>query len=203
MSDERNRPNNLLLEVESIARLAGEAILEVYDSSDLSASLKPDQSPVTAADLVSEEVIRNGLMQLSVQYLIVSEESTSISFEERVAANRLWIVDPLDGTKEFLKRNDEFCVCIALIEKRRPILGVIHAPVSGKSYLAAKGEGVLVRSASGEFSQLSPKPRAPSIGTNDLRFGVSRSHLNQATKDYLSSEHVINCRNALRSHYCS
>jgi len=174
----------LLRQVEGIARSAGEAILDVYHHKDFEARLKGDDSPLTAADLASEKVIKAGLDKLADQYLIVSEESKEVPFADRAGAHRLWLVDPLDGTKEFLKRNDEFCVCISLIEAGRPILAVIHAPVTGISYVSTKGNGVHAIDANGVTRKL-----LPNLTRNDrakgMRFGVSRSHLSQPTIDYL------------------
>jgi len=177
----------LLRQVEIIARAAGTAILNVYGREDFEVQLKGDQSPLTAADLAAEEVIKAGLEKLDDQYIIVSEERSAVPFSDRASAHRLWLVDPLDGTKEFLKRNDEFCVCIALIEDGRPILGVIHAPVSGLSYVSIKGGGVQAIDAKGRLEKLSPKPIACHAGATGLRIGVSRSHLNEETKNYLDT----------------
>lgn len=176
----------LLALVEPIARNAGKAILKVYENDTFELKLKDDESPVTTADLASEAVINSGLVSLKDQYPIISEESEDVLYEERASADRIWLVDPLDGTKEFLKRNNEFCVCIALIEAGRPILGVIHAPVSAVSYMSAKGHGVKVIDSNGNVRELSPKPESRKAKTSNLRFGVSRSHLNQETKDYLN-----------------
>ena len=177
----------LLKQVEVISRAAGKAILEVYNREDFEMQLKGDDSPLTAADLASEVVIKAGLEKLADQYVIVSEESIEVPFSDRENAHRLWMVDPLDGTKEFLKRNDEFCVCIALIENGRPILGIIHAPVTGVSYVGIKGGGVQAIDSNGEVRQLAPKPGSRHASATGLRFGVSRSHLNQETKDYLNN----------------
>lgn len=175
----------LLKLVEPIARNAGKAILKVYNSDDFEMKLKGDDSPLTAADLASEVVIKAGLESLDDQYTIVSEESKEVPYEARSQADRLWVVDPLDGTKEFLKRNDEFCVCIALVEAGRPILGIIHAPVTGISYVSIKGHGAQAIDSTGEVRQLSRKPETRKPDAPNLRFGVSRSHLNQETQDYL------------------
>lgn len=186
---------DLLTHVEQIARAAGIAILEIYQRAHVEVQRKDDNSPLTAADMASEAVIKTGLEKLDDQYLIISEERTEVPYADRAKAHRLWMVDPLDGTKEFLKRNDEFCVCIALLENDQPILGVIHAPVTGISYAAIKGGGAQVISTDGKIKQL-PRRRAPEKLTKPktqnpeakgLRFGVSRSHLNEETTAYLST----------------
>ncbi|MFK8055310.1 MAG: 3'(2'),5'-bisphosphate nucleotidase CysQ [Saprospiraceae bacterium] len=177
----------LLEKVLPIAIQAGKAILEVYHRDDFEVQAKADNSPLTAADLASDSIIRAGLEKLDDQYIIVSEENRQVSYAARKSARRLWLVDPLDGTKEFLKRNDEFCVCIALIEAGRPILAIIHAPVTGLSYVATVNGGVQVIDAKGKVSQLSPKPEVRADHAPRLRFGVSRSHLSAATQDYLAT----------------
>ncbi|MFP4316280.1 MAG: 3'(2'),5'-bisphosphate nucleotidase CysQ [Desulfovibrionales bacterium] len=117
---------------------AGERILEIYET-DFNVELKEDKSPLTKADRASHEVIKKALKRYPIP--VLSEEGRSVPYEERRAWDRLWIVDPLDGTKEFIKRNGEFTVNIALVEQGRPILGVIHVPVKQTSYFAAAGVG--------------------------------------------------------------
>ena len=185
MSPQHSPNKSLLVQVDAIARAAAKAILEVYQSKDFSVKFKSDRSPVTAADMASENVIRTGLEQLDEQFPIVSEEHEAVPFRERSTAKRIWVVDPLDGTKEFLKQTDEFCICIALIEAGRPVLGVIHAPVSGKSYLAASNEGAFVSSTLATLVRLSPKHKPSARNKSGLRFGVSRSHLSTATKEFI------------------
>lgn len=111
---------------------AGKAILEVYDSADFNVEMKSDDSPLTKADLKSNECIEAHLNATEVK--ILSEEGAEIKFEERKAWKQLWIVDPLDGTKEFIKRNGEFTVNIALVEDNSPSMGVIYVPVTRTLY---------------------------------------------------------------------
>jgi 3'(2'), 5'-bisphosphate nucleotidase len=113
---------------------AGEAILEIYDT-EFDVETKADQSPLTIADKRSHEIIQAGLSQFSIP--LISEEGKSIPYEERKQWNTAWIVDPLDGTKEFIKRNGEFTVNVALIENQIPVLGVVFAPVPRWLYVAA------------------------------------------------------------------
>lgn len=115
--------------VVKIARDAGIKILEVYARDDFGTRLKSDDSPLTEADLAAHHVIVDGLKKLDESIPILSEESADIPWEERQQWNRYWLVDPLDGTKEFIKRNGEFTVNIALIENHQPVLGVVYAPV--------------------------------------------------------------------------
>src|SRR2546426_12441487 len=119
---------NLLAAIE-LANQAGKAILKVYDSNDLGITLKPDVSPLTQADLASHRLIVDGLLRLTPTFPVLSEESKTLSYKERKAWECFWLVDPLDGTKEFIKRNGEFTVNIALIRANIPMAGVVHAPL--------------------------------------------------------------------------
>jgi 3'(2'), 5'-bisphosphate nucleotidase len=118
---------------------AGSAILEIYDSGDWNVELKDDRSPLTSADKASHEIISSALSQ--TPFPILSEEGRSIPYDERKDWNPLWIVDPLDGTKEFLKRNGEFTVNIALVLDGTPICGVVYAPVIKEIFFGAQGLG--------------------------------------------------------------
>lgn len=126
--------------VVEIARSAAGPILEVYQT-DFSVQRKADKSPVTDADLAAHEVIAAGLSKLAPRWPVLSEESASIPFSHRAHWHYYWLVDPLDGTRDFVNRNDEFSVNIALIERNRPVLGVVLAPVTGICYFAAQGFG--------------------------------------------------------------
>ena len=117
----------LLIEVRRIAIEAGEKIMEVYETG-FDVETKSDDSPVTTADLAANTHIDQELNKLSIQFPILSEESAHLSFAERSARNTYWLVDPLDGTKEFINRRDSFTVNIALIHENKSILGVIYAP---------------------------------------------------------------------------
>ncbi|MDE1462465.1 3'(2'),5'-bisphosphate nucleotidase CysQ [Spartinivicinus poritis] len=122
----------------AICQQAGKAIMDVYQQPDFQQWQKQDQSPVTAADYASHQTIIQGLQQLADQYPILSEESATIPFSQRQQWSRYWLVDPLDGTKEFIKHNDEFTINIALIEDHRPILGVLYVPVTGECYVGGE-----------------------------------------------------------------
>jgi 3'(2'), 5'-bisphosphate nucleotidase len=130
----------LLREVGTLARRAGEAILAVY-REDFDVELKDDRSPLTAADLAAQQVIAAGLARLDPVLPLVSEEASQLPWEQRRQWSRYWLVDPLDGTREFVKRNGEFTVNIALIDEHRPVLGVVLAPVTGELFAAARGHG--------------------------------------------------------------
>jgi 3'(2'), 5'-bisphosphate nucleotidase len=138
---------SLLEEVEAIAREAGAAIMQVY-ARDFSATQKEDKSPLTEADTAAHEIIVRRLEKLQPALPILSEEAVT-DFSGADHSGRYWLVDPLDGTREFIKRNGEFTVNIALIEQGRAILGVVYAPVLNVAYLAAEGLGVYKAEADG------------------------------------------------------
>lgn len=130
-------------ELLSIAREAGEAILRIYNDADKSDTVtyKSDESPLTLADEASNEVITKRLKAYLPQIPILSEEGRDIPFEERQHWDFFWCVDPLDGTKEFIKKNGEFTVNIALIHKHKPVLGVIYVPVANTMYFGSEADG--------------------------------------------------------------
>ncbi|MBB6520561.1 3'(2'),5'-bisphosphate nucleotidase CysQ [Pseudoteredinibacter isoporae] len=142
-----------------IGRAAGEAILEIYQQQgNIDVQHKSDDSPVTQADLAAHKVICQGLTELSPDIPVLSEEAHMPSFEERQSWPYYWLIDPLDGTKEFIRRNDEFTVNIALIHQHRAILGLVHTPVLDISYLGHQlGEKPLAlkyhRGASGNLTE--------------------------------------------------
>lgn len=131
----------LLDGVVDIARQAGRAILEVYENDDFGVEQKQDDSPLTRADLASHRCIVEGLRRLTPDIPVYSEESEGIAWSDRRDWQRFWLVDPLDGTKEFIKRNGEFTVNIALIEDGCPVLGVVHVPVGGATWLGGRDLG--------------------------------------------------------------
>ena len=139
----------LLDPVAAIARRAGEAILQVYNGPDFDVERKGDDSPLTAADLAAHRLIVAGLARLTPDIPVHSEESEGITWEMRRDWPRYWLVDPLDGTKEFIKRNGEFTVNIALIENGVPVLGVVHVPVLGMTYLGGDGLGAFKETEDG------------------------------------------------------
>lgn len=171
----------LLNAVINIAEQAGAAILTIYqkDSTAFNVTDKADNSPLTAADLASHQLIVNALQALTPELPILSEEAADISWNIRKTWQRYWLVDPLDGTKEFIKRNGEFTVNIALIEDGEPVLGVIFAPVLDKTYYAAKGEGAFVKH--GEASRVI---RVATPG-DTVRVVGSRSHPSPDLAGYL------------------
>ncbi len=161
----------LLQQIAAIARDAGEAILVVY-AQDFEVERKQDHSPVTAADLAAQRVITAGLAELEHVLPVISEEARAAPWSQRREWPRYWLVDPLDGTREFVKRNGEFTVNIALIENHEPVLGVVLAPVTGELYAAARGEGAwLQRHAGADWQRIGTRG-LPELAT----VAASRSH---------------------------
>lgn len=170
----------LLEEISALATKAGERILEVYNT-DFDVDTKGDDSPLTQADLAANAVIIETLNTIAPPYPILSEESAQAPFEERRQWSTYWLVDPLDGTREFVKRNGEFTVNIALIEDGRPVLGVVYVPVTGVCYSGASGLGAFKVDETGVKSTIQVKRQA--CGT--LTVVGSRSHSNEATEAFV------------------
>ena len=152
--------SRLLDNVIELAISAGQAILGIYEGDEFDIVQKEDDSPVTAADLAAHEVIQTGLETMLEGVPVLSEESAIPEFSERRQWQRYWIVDPLDGTKEFINRNGEFTVNIALIENCLPVLGVVHVPVTGITYAGTLEQGAFRQEASGDRSAISVRSMA-------------------------------------------
>jgi 3'(2'), 5'-bisphosphate nucleotidase len=168
----------LLSRVMAIAIDAGRAIMEIYEQPAGNVVLKSDQSPLTEADLASHRIIVDGLSRLQPEWPVLSEESTHISSEQRCDWQRFWLVDPLDGTKEFLKHNGEFTVNIALIDNGSPVLGIVYAPALHVCYAGAKGAGSYVQRGDSERQRIEVKRRQEN---EPLRVVASRSHSDPRT----------------------
>jgi len=166
--------------VVALARAAGDAILEVY-ATDFDVQAKDDESPLTQADMASHRIIVAGLRDLTPEIPVISEESGLPPFEERRGWTRYWLIDPLDGTKEFVGRNGEFTVNIALVTGGRPVLGVVHVPVAGKTYTGCEGVGAGVRSKDGESRSIGVARKASS----PVRIVGSRSHRGSSLDAFL------------------
>lgn len=174
----------LLAPVREIARRASQRILEIYESEDFAVAAKQDSSPLTAADLAAHRTICDGLKTLTPDVPILSEESAKIPFEERSKWKRYWLVDPLDGTKEFIKRNGEFTVNIALVDGHDVVLGVVHIPVSDTVFFAARGVGAYKqRGVAGEDERL----RTRKVNTDKIVVSGSRSHGGEALQVFTRS----------------
>lgn len=169
----------LLEDVVALAVEAGDAIMEIYNGPAFQVTHKDDKSPLTAADIASHNAIVKGLQQITPEWPVLSEESESTPYETRREWSVFWLVDPLDGTKEFLKRNGEFTVNIALVEGDHPILGVVYAPASGKMYFAARGAGAF-KQENGETLPI----RVQRGVEGAVRVIISRSHSGDETELY-------------------
>lgn len=169
----------LLLKVTGIAEEAGKAVMRLYEGPALDLMYKGDKSPLTVADLVSHSIIVQRLARLKSKWRVLSEESECAPFETRRDWRLFWLVDPLDGTKEFLERNGEFTVNIALIEGDRPILGVVYAPAIHVMYYAARNVGAFKR----ERDRASPI-WAQCSHESTMRIVISRSHADGEIERY-------------------
>lgn len=133
--------SHLLPSVIEVARSAGQLILEIYEKKDYEEYTKSDDTPVTSADLAAHKLISQRLSELTPDIPVLSEEAADISLEKRSHWDRYWLVDPLDGTQEFIARSGDFATIIALIEHNKPVMGVVYGPVSGVTYYAYDGKG--------------------------------------------------------------
>jgi 3'(2'), 5'-bisphosphate nucleotidase len=172
-------------DVVDLVREAGRATMTYYDAPD-SAGIreKEDRSPVTLADEVAHGVLVEGLRRLDPSIPVVSEEAAADDFETRRSWRRFWLVDPLDGTKEFIKRRAEFTVNVALIEDGEPVLGVVEAPALGLVYWAVKGRGAWREEKGAPAERIYstvPQPGTP------LTVVESLSHPSQELEDYLKT----------------
>jgi 3'(2'), 5'-bisphosphate nucleotidase len=163
-----------------IVARAGAAIMRIYDAG-FTVQRKEDNSPLTSADLESQRVIIEGLTALTPDIPILSEESAQAPWSERQSWRELWVVDPLDGTREFVKRNGEFTINIALVRRHEPVLGVVAAPALGLLYWGARGIGAFSRAQ--DSAQVPIRISSPET---PLRAVGSRSHASAETLVYLA-----------------
>ncbi|MFH1321729.1 MAG: 3'(2'),5'-bisphosphate nucleotidase CysQ [Bacteroidota bacterium] len=194
MSDSQIK--NLLIKAIIASQKAGKAILKVYESNQVFAGgveYKPDNSPLTIADKNAHTIIVNELSGTKLP--VLSEEGKDISYRDRKNWQYFWLVDPLDGTKEFIKRNGEFTVNIALIHDHKPVIGVIYEPVKDILYFACKEMGAFkisefgVRSSEFEnVEELILKAESLPLATKTTKFTIiaSRSHMSEQTQAYIN-----------------
>ena len=175
-------PHELSAAVAAIARDAGREILEVYGAKEIAATRKADASPLTLADLRAHRLILEALRVLTPAIPVLSEEAAATPFRDRARWAQYWLVDPLDGTKEFLSRNGQFTVNIALIEAHAPVLGVVHVPVRGISYVGVPGAGAW-RQLPGEGAE---PIRVSAHSASPLRVVGSRSHRGDSLDGFLA-----------------
>lgn len=167
--------------IAEIAVDAGKAILDVY-GKDFEVAQKEDASPLTQADLASHRIICDALAHLTPDIPVLSEESSDLGYDTRADWSQYWLVDPLDGTKEFINRNGEFTVNIALIRSHEPILGVVHVPVTGVTYTGLVGKWASKHEADGRMKHISV--RTPCA--DPMVVVGSRSHANPRLLEYLA-----------------
>lgn len=167
---------------------AGKRIMEIYENEDFEVDFKSDNSPLTKADIASHKIIESYLIQTGIP--VLSEEGNEIEYKDRKDWRRLWIVDPIDGTKEFINKNGEFTVNIALIEDQKPVLGVIYVPALNDLYYSTINDGAFKLAG---ISQLKPFEeihaaaiKLPNVDSErPYTVVASRSHLSQKTKDFV------------------
>ena len=182
--------SKLLEQIIEVTHLAGAAILEIY-ATDFDVAKKSDASPVTAADEKAEAIILKALASIAPDIPVISEEAASAGHIPDVG-NRFWLVDPLDGTKEFISKNGEFTVNIALIENHKPVLGVVLAPALNRLFAGVVGEGAFIEDANGRRAISCRKEPA-----EGLTVVSSRSHGDAAALDaFLAGRKVASSVNA-------
>ena len=172
----------LLNQVVDIAVQAGKEILDVYENSDFNVEIKGDGSPLTIADKRAHQLIESSLSSITPDIPVLSEESAKEVFDQRRSWSKFWLVDPLDGTKEFVKRNGEFTVNIALIDQGRPVMGVVHTPVQGQNHFAETGKGAFKSIAGGTVKRISIRALDP----GSVSMVASRSHRGVSVEQYLA-----------------
>ena len=171
-------------DIVKIAKIAGKAVMKIYNQN-FDVEYKKDSSPLTLADQKANQIIVTALNQLSVNSFlqqnipILSEEGRSIPYDERKNWEYFWLIDPIDGTKEFVKKNGEFTINIALIYKEAPILGVVYSPVLNVCYWAKKGEGA--------FKDGNKLPLKANEKRDVYKIVASRSHMSNETKDFIEA----------------
>ena len=178
---------NLLLDLCNISIKAGHEIMQFYNNNN-EVSFKRDSSPLTEADLAANTLIIKELNSLDKKIKIITEESL-VDWNTRKSWSQYWLVDPLDGTKEFINQNDEFTVNIALIEKNEPVIGVIYAPAISKLYYASKNNGSYKLNVSKIFENLNESQSITvkrHSNLNETRILSSRSHSNEKVNKWIS-----------------
>jgi len=165
-------------DIVTIAKEAGKAIMQIY-KQDFGVEYKQDSSPLTLADKKANDIIEDGLNQLPVTFPILSEEGNDIPYEDRKHWEYFWLVDPLDGTKEFVRRSGEFTVNIALIHKDLPVLGVVYAPALDVCYWAKQNEGA--------FKDGQKLPLKTEDQRNTYKIVASRSHMSDETQAFIDA----------------
>ncbi|MGB1187814.1 MAG: 3'(2'),5'-bisphosphate nucleotidase CysQ [Cycloclasticus pugetii] len=169
-------------DIVALAKKAGEAIMDIYQK-DFEVEFKADQSPLTEADTAAHKIIEQGLKELDqkndIAIPLMSEEGKNIPYQDRKDWDYFWMVDPVDGTKEFIKKNGEFTVNIALINQGMPVLGVVYAPALGQVYWAKQGEGA--------FKDGQRLPLKQAEQRENYKIVASRSHMSDETQQFIDA----------------
>ena len=179
----------LVPQLVTLAHRAGEAVMKFYSQEELGTTYKEFDSPLTCADIASHDLIVEQLQALTPSVPVLSEESKAVPYHVRQAWRTFWLVDPLDGTKEFIKRNGEFTVNIALIEDGRPVFGIVHAPALGVAYLGARGLGAFKQTAQNQMQQI----QVAQCELKRLKVVVSRSHAGDEVERFLDKIAPLEC----------
>ena len=187
-----NVDDEMIFRLETLAIEAGEAIMNIY-AEDFIPTYKDDYSPVTEADTLAERMIVAGLAEMTPDVPVVAEEAFAAGHSPDISGGRFWLVDPLDGTHEFIDKNDEFTVNIALIDKQRPIFGTVHAPALDKTYSGIVGTGARIRVDGAAYSEIKvrPVPEAGVVVVASRRHGDPRK-----IKNLLEGRQVSETKNA-------
>lgn len=178
----------LLPDVIEIAREAGALILEHYENRSYESYIKDDATPVTTADLAAHELITARLSALTPDIPVLSEEAADISLEQRSQWPTYWLVDPLDGTQEFIARSGDFATIIALVENNHPVMGVVFGPVSGVTYYAYQGYGAWKILANNEKFQINAHQHQESTSKQSIAIAISRRQDINSITNRLSSK---------------
>ncbi len=169
------------------AEKAGREVMRYYAEDDLTVTYKDDHSPLTCADMASHQIISDRLSKITPDLPILSEESKSVAYEERRLWETYWLIDPLDGTKEFIKRNGEFTINISLIENRNPLIGIVHAPASDVTYYALRGQGAFKK----EKNRGAQPIHVSVYKGGPIRIVASRSHRGERLESFLKKVDAV------------
>jgi 3'(2'), 5'-bisphosphate nucleotidase len=162
---------------------ASAKVMDVYDSAEINVEHKKDNSPLTIADKCSHEILTSGIKEVFPEIPVISEEGDNFSYEERKKWEYFWLVDPLDGTKEFISKNGEFTINAALIKINKPVAGVVCVPAKGDIYFAEKGKGAYKKDKNGKLSGISVKKNDEGA----VILARSRSHRKKAEEDIVKN----------------
>ncbi|KJF86358.1 3'(2'),5'-bisphosphate nucleotidase CysQ [Photobacterium phosphoreum] len=179
--------NHLILDVIDIAQASGRLILDIYQQGQFEQHIKSDNTPVTSADLAANQLVIERLALLTPDIPVLSEEDANISLTERSQWPRYWLIDPLDGTQEFIAGSGDFATMIALIDNNKPVMGVVYAPVSGVTYYAAQGQGAHKITADGETCVISTNKHHSPLRA--LTIAISRRQNIDTTKARFDSQY--------------